>query len=113
MNWRFSAPHGSFILTQAASVWTVIVLAALAANLPFFSQRFLGVWPLKVRKGLAVQAAELLLLYFLVGGIGLALEQRAGQIAPQGWEFYAVSATLFLTLAFPGFVYRHLLRRHE
>ena len=47
-------------------------------------------------------------------GIGLALllERRAGQIAPQGWEFYAVTGTLFLTLAFPGFVYRYLLRRH-
>ncbi len=100
-------------MTQAASVWTVIVLAALAANLPFFSQRFLGVWPLKIRKGLGLQAAELLLLYLLVGGIGMVLEQRAGQMARQGWEFYAISATLFITLAFPGFVYRHLLRRHD
>ena len=41
------------------------------------------------------------------------LERRAGQIAPQGWEFYAVTGTLFLTLAFPGFVYRYLLRRHD
>ena len=45
-----------------------------------------------------------------VGGVGLALEQSAGQIYPQGWEFYAVTAALFLTLAFPGFVYRYLLR---
>ena len=48
-----------------------------------------------------------------VGGIALLLERRAGQIAPQGWEFYAVTGTLFLTLAFPGFVYRYLLRRHD
>ena len=50
-------------------------------------------------------------MYFVVGGLGLALEQRAGQIAPQGWEFYAITATLFATLAFPGFVYRYLVRR--
>ncbi len=50
-------------------------------------------------------------LYFVVGGLALLLERRAGQIAPQGWEFYAITATLFVTLAFPGFVYRYLLRR--
>ena len=38
----------------------------------------------------------------LVGGFGLLLEQRAGQIAPQGWEFYAITGALFITLAFPG-----------
>ena len=41
------------------------------------------------------------------------LENKAGQIAPQGWEFYAITATLFMTLAFPGFVYRYLFKRHE
>ena len=47
----------------------------------------------------------------LVGGIGLALENHNGQIAPQGWEFYAVTGTMFVTLAFPGFVYRYLMHR--
>ena len=47
----------------------------------------------------------------LAGGIGKALEAHAGQIHPQDWEFYAVTAALFLTLAFPGFVYRYLLKR--
>jgi hypothetical protein len=42
---------------------------------------------------------------------GLALEQSAGQIYPQGWEFYATTGALFLTLAFPGFVYRYLFKR--
>lgn len=64
------------------------------------------------KKGLPVRIAELVLAYFLVGGLALLLERRAGQIAPQGWEFYAITGTLFLTLAFPGFVYRYLLRRH-
>ena len=56
---------------------------------------------------------ELVVLYFLVGGFAMLLERRAGQNAPQGWEFYAITGTLFLTLAFPGFVYRYLLRRHN
>jgi hypothetical protein len=95
-------------VTQTASIWLVLVLAFCAANLPFLSSRVLGVVPIARGKTLAVRLAELVLLYFLVGGVGLLLEKRAGQIAPQGWEFYAVTGALFLTFAFPGFVYRHL-----
>jgi hypothetical protein len=47
-----------------------------------------------------------------VGALGLALEKADGQIYPQGWEFYATTGALFLTLAFPGFVYRFLYKRH-
>lgn len=52
------------------------------------------------RKPLVGRLGELILLYFLVGGLALLLERRAGQIASQGWEFYAITGTLFLTLAF-------------
>jgi hypothetical protein len=98
---------------QSASVWLVIVLALLAANLPFLSQRLLAVVPLPAGKNLAVRLAELVLLYFVVGGIGVLLEKRLGQIAPQGWEFYAITGTLFITLAFPGFVWRYLLKHRD
>jgi hypothetical protein len=98
-------------VSQSASIWLVIVLALAAANLPFVTQRLLGVVALAGGKNLAVRLAELVLLYFVVGGIGLALENRAGRIAAQGWEFYAITGTLFLTFAFPGFVYRYLYKR--
>ena len=98
--------------SQTAAVWLVIALAVLGANLPFFNERLLAVLPLKAGKNLAVRLAELVACYFLVGGIALLLEQRAGQIVSQGWEFYAITATLFLTLAFPGFVWRYLFRRY-
>ena len=49
--------------------------------------------------------------YGLVAGLGALFEARAGQIAPQTWEFFAITVFLFLTLAFPGFVYRYLLVR--
>jgi hypothetical protein len=97
-------------MTQTASVWLVVALALLAANLPFISNRLLAVFPLTGRKMLAVRLGEMVFWYFVVGGIGLFLEQRAGQIAPQGWEFYAITATLFITFAFPGFVYRYLFK---
>jgi hypothetical protein len=46
-----------------------------------------------------------------VVGLGMALEARIGQRQPQGWEFYAIVICLFLTFAFPGFVWRILRRR--
>ena len=97
-------------MSQTASIWLVLVLAFAAANLPFLTQRLFGVLPLARGKNLWLRLAELVVLYFLVGGVGLLLERRAGQIAPQGWEFYAVTAALFLPLAFPGFVWRYLFK---
>jgi hypothetical protein len=99
-------------MSQTASVWLVIVAALAAANLPFVNQRLFGVWPLAQRKSLPIRLVELVLMYCAVGGLGLLLEKRAGQIAPQGWEFYAITGALFITFAFPGFVWRYLRRRH-
>jgi TRAP-type C4-dicarboxylate transport system permease small subunit len=96
-------------VSNTVSVWLVIVVAFLAANLPFFNQRLLGVVPLKrAVKPLGIRVAELVVLYFIAGGLGLLLEHRAGQIAPQTWEFYAVTGALFITFAFPGFIWRYL-----
>ena len=101
-------------MSQAASVWLVIVAALVAANLPFVLDRqLLGVWPMRASKSLGLRLLELLAFYLLVGGLGLLLEKRLGQIAPQGWEFYAVTGALFLTLAFPGFVWRYLYKRRN
>ncbi len=98
-------------MSQSLQIGVLLLLAVLAANLPFANQRLLLVGPLRPAKSLAWRLLELVLLYFVVGGVGLMLEQHAGQIAPQGWEFYAITATMFLTLAFPGFVYRYLRQR--
>ena len=98
-------------MSQTASIWFVILLAFVAANLPFVNQRLLAVVPLAGPKSLATRLAELVLMYFVVGAVALLLENRAGQIAPQGWEFYAVTGALFITFAFPGFIWRYL-RRH-
>ena len=97
-------------MTQTVSVWLVVGLALLAANLAFISNRLLLVYRLQRPKNLAVRLVELVFWYFVVGGIALFLEQSAGQVAPQGWEFYAITATLFITFAFPGFVFRYLFK---
>lgn len=90
----------------------MILAALVAANLPFINERWLIAGPAAgPRKPLWGRLFELLGLYLLVGLLALALERRVGQVYPQGWEFYAVTAALFLTLAFPGFVYRYLAAR--
>lgn len=90
--------------------WTLLSLAFLAANLPWFSNRFFYVIPLKkTPKNLAWCLLELVLLYFIVGGIAFYAERATlGQTAMQGWEFYTVTACLFLVFSFPGFVYKTL-----
>ncbi len=100
-------------MSQTVSIWIVLLAAFVAANLPFVTSRLLAVVPLRQPKNLLVRLLELIVFYFVVGGLGLALEHRAGQIAAQGWEFYAVTGALFVTLAFPGFVWRYLYKpRH-
>jgi Protein of unknown function (DUF2818) len=106
---RWAADAASNV-NQGISVFIVILAAVIAANLPFVSQRLLLVKHLSQGKTLWVRLAELLFFYLLVGGIGLGLEMRLGQIAPQKWEFYAITGALFLTLAFPGFVWRYLFK---
>ena len=100
-------------MSNTVSVWLVIVVALLAANLPFANDRLLGVISLRPPKPLALRLAELVLMYFITGGLGLLLEQRAGQIAPQRWEFYAITGALFITLAFPGFIWRYLWKHRR
>ncbi len=89
--------------------WFVIVLALAAASLPFLNERFLGLIALKSRnKAFWMRLLELLILYFVVGAVAMGLEARIGNVAPQGWEFYAVTGCLFVVLAYPGFVFRYL-----
>lgn len=98
--------------------WLVIAIAIAAANLPFFNEKVLALVPARwatelddnSHKPLWVRLAEMIVLYFVVGAIGLALEGQIGTRFPQTWEFYAISACLFLVLGFPGFIVRYLRR---
>ena len=100
-------------MSSTLQIGLLIVLALLAANVPFANQRLFMVGPRRSTKPLAWRLAELVALYFVVGAVGLAFENHGGQIAPQGWEFYAITGTMFVTLAFPGFVYRYLMHRQH
>ncbi len=98
-------------MTTSTQIVMLILLALVAANIPFFNQRIMLLGPQRLSKPLLWRLIELVVLYLVVGGVGLALENHGGQVAPQGWEFYAVTSTMFVTLAFPGFVYRYLMHR--
>lgn len=91
--------------------WLVIAVALAAANLPFFTDYVFGVLPLKRTKPFIVRLLELVVLYFIVGALAFALESRIGNVFAQTWEFYAITACMFVVLAFPGFVLRYLRKR--
>lgn len=93
------------------STTLLLILAFIAANLPFLVERIFFVIRPRVSKNFAWRLLELVVLFFIVGGIGLLLEGKLGDIHQQNWEFYAVNAALFVVFAYPGFVYRYLWRR--
>ena len=89
----------------------LVLLALLAANLPWFSERLFFLIQVK-QKHAGWQLLELVVLYFVMGGIAFLSERMTmGHSAPQHWEFYATTACLYLVFAFPGFVWRYLWRR--
>lgn len=94
------------------AVGALLVLAMVLANLPFLSERLFLAWPLKSgRKTLPWRLAELVGLYFVTGTVAYWMEGRLGPVYTQKWEFYAVTACLFIVFAYPGFVYCYLWRR--
>lgn len=88
----------------------LLLLALLAANLPFASQRNLLLpWRVaKPDKSFGWRVLEWLVLYGLMAVVARLLEARGGQVYPQSWEFHAITVCLFLVLAYPGFVWRYL-----
>lgn len=97
-------------MDQSAAVWLVLAAAVVAANLPYFNERLLLVGPRPPLKSAWWRLLELALMAALTFALGTALESRIGQRHEQGWEFYAAAACLFITLGFPGFVWRYLRR---
>jgi len=92
----------------------LLTLAVIAANLPWLSERiFFVIAPRKGVKSAWFRLLETVILYFVVGGLGLGLEQKIyGEIHHQGWIFYVVTACLFLVFGLPGFIYRYDLKIH-
>jgi len=95
------------------AVWILVFLALFGANLPFLNQRLFALISItkSTKKAFWIRLLELIVYYFLLGGLGYLLESQIGNVFPQEWEFYAVTACLFIVFAFPGFVYQYLRRQ--
>lgn len=102
-------------MSVSLSIWILILVLFIAANLPWLSERFLiFIRPKNDQKKIWMRLLEWLLLYFIAGFTALGLEKKiTGQIHEQDWEFYVVGFCLFMVFAFPGFVYRHELKKYR
>jgi len=99
-------------VNQTLAIWLLIALAVITANLPFLSERVLGVLPWRSGvKPFWVRLIEVLLWYGMVGAVGVAIETRLGNRHVQDWMFYAITLSLYLVMAYPGYVCRYLFRR--
>lgn len=98
-------------VSQSTLIVVLVLVALLAANLPFVNARWFAIGPRHRNKHLGWRLAEWLIAFFVFVLLGRFMEGWIGQVAPQGWAFYAVLLCLFATLAFPGFVYSQLLKR--
>ncbi len=93
--------------------WGLMGWGLCMANFPFFTNRWLLIGPSKnaVHQNHFVWLIPELLfgfaLFITAGWVG---EMTLGQRHSQGWEFYVVMLCLFLTFAFPGFIWRFLRR---
>ena len=96
-----------------------LVVAFIAANLPWISERLFGLIAVKSAKKTAwLCLLEWIILYLLIGTIALGIEKKfTSEIYPQDWEFYASTFCLFIVFSLPGFIYRfdlkHLLERSK
>lgn len=90
----------------------IVGLAAIAANLPFFSEKiFFCIQPKKDNKAFLFRMFELIVLYVFLGLIAYWLESQLSPVHQQKWPFYATTFALFVVFAWPGFVWRYFWRK--
>ncbi|WP_300648399.1 DUF2818 family protein [Paenalcaligenes sp.] len=99
----FVSPMHLLLLSVAC-----VLVAALLLAVPAWTQR-----KQLISKSFFARLLEVSVLYGLIGVLGIGFESSLGNVFPQGWEFYAITYSLFLVLAYPGFVIRYLLKRRR
>jgi hypothetical protein len=101
-------------MSESASIGLLLMMALVAASLPWVSERVLFLLPAPAGgKREWMRLLEWAVLYGVVGlaAVGMELRQQ-GQRYDQDWEFYVVTLCLFMVFALPGFIWHHDLRRH-
>lgn len=99
---------------QQSIVGLWLALATIAANLPFFSERWLFIFAPRADRAKSFwwRLLEWGILYALIVATGFGFEFKStGSYSPQDWEFYVVTLCLFVVAALPGFIYRYQVRR--
>jgi len=87
----------------------------LLANLAFVNQRLFLFIPVAGQGRMKSFWWRLVewLVYFVIGmALGLYIEYAIGGIEAKGWEFWAISASIFAVFATPGFLWQYQLRKH-
>lgn len=88
-------------LTKAKTTDKKILTTGFAANIDASLKPFIS------------RLIEIFVLFLVTGTMALALEANMGSIFPKTWEFYAICASLYLVVAYPGFVLRYLTRKRR
>lgn len=92
------------LLASAVFVAVLVIIFAI----PVWSYRHHS-----IEKSFFARLLETTVLYFFMGLLGVGFESSLGNVFPQQWEFYAITYSLFMILAYPGFVLRYLLKRRR
>ncbi|WZH78099.1 DUF2818 family protein [Alcaligenes sp. SDU_A2] len=100
--------HSSALSSKPALLGKVALVLALAAAVFYFpAWRARGQ---KTHKSFFSRLLEVCAFYGIVGALGFGFEASIGNPFSQTWVFYTITFALFLVLAYPGFVYRYLMR---
>ncbi|NOL50201.1 DUF2818 family protein [Pelistega europaea] len=92
------------VLPMSAKLFGLVLFIVLFAMPGFLYSRYVAVKPVWARM------VELLLLVCFIAAVGFFIESYYANRFTQSWQFYAIGICLFVLLAFPGFVWRHLMR---
>lgn len=92
--------------------YLIIVLAIIAANITWFSDRILFVFPVANKKPLMFRLLEITIMYLAIGALAMGFEYKlAGELHEQSWEFYVITFCLFIVFSLPGFLYEFLFKK--
>lgn len=107
--------HYTLSQTLFVSPLHLLLISALLALLVAFMFA-IPIWTYRkitIQKSFFARLLEVSTLYGFIGVLGVGFESSLGNVFPQKWEFYAITYSLFLILAYPGFVMRYLLKRRR
>jgi hypothetical protein len=108
-------------MSSVTNLIILFMIAIIAANLPFLTERRLLVFQAGSEKPFWLRLLEWFLMYLAVMGVAIGMEVRMHGAAykpvwevwnfSQHWEFYSITVCLFVVFAMPGFLYHYDLKR--